>query len=87
MNTGRVTLRTRGKKKAGILQHMAEIRRKVVDLIKKQGTAAKEKFRAVVLENWMKNNDNKECNECLFYPYFLLVMMLCVCCMYMPYIV
>jgi hypothetical protein len=60
VNLGKLTIRTRGKKKESITKTIQDLRRKIVDVFKKSGTRAKDLYRAVVVEVWRQENDNKD---------------------------
>ena len=60
VNKGKITMKTRGKKREHILKDITETRKKTVKLVKRQGLKTKEKFKAVRVEKWKKKNPSKD---------------------------
>ena len=57
-------MRARGRKKISIGHIMQELRQQVVQVVKAEGTKAKEPFRAIRLDKWQRDNPGKNAEEC-----------------------
>jgi len=63
INSGRITLRLRGRKKSSVQSSLMDTRAKVVEVIKQEGVAVKVPFKAVKLSVWKTKNQNKDPKE------------------------
>lgn len=60
INEGKVNLRLRGGKRESVMQQLATERKRVTSLQQSGGTRAVEKFRAITVEAWRRNNPGKD---------------------------
>ena len=60
VNTGKVTMRTRGRKRKHLIKMMQELQKKTVDAYVREGQVAKEKYRAVMLTTWKERNPGRD---------------------------
>jgi len=56
VNNGKINMRTKGKKRDSIVNGLVDLRKKTVEIVKSEGVAVKEKFKAVSLSRWRANN-------------------------------
>jgi hypothetical protein len=63
INKGQITQRLRGNKRAKIMGNMVESRRRIVELVKSEGTRVIEPMRAIALDRWMAKHPESNPRE------------------------